>query len=399
MCKSQEIGKDRKVLIAGAGIGGLTAAVALQKLGFSVEVYEAAPVLKPTGAGIVLAPNALEVLRLLGLKENIQSAGHRLTHGMKVTDKNRNPIQELSGYDEKGMFGHSSTTIHRGALQQALLNVVGEDNVYTGKRCQKVEQTDDTVTLTCEDGTRATGHLLLGADGIHSAVRKQLFPNISLRYSGETCWRGISNFASGEKWSGRGFEMWGSSGRFGLMPISDTQVYWFSTQKVGPGGKDKSQEAAKAALVEKFAHYAEPVPMVLEGTPADKILRHDLFDFAPISNWSKGSIGLIGDAAHATTPNMGQGGCQAIEDAWGLYLCLQREQDLAKALKDFQALRFPKASMVVKNSYLFGKLAQMKNPVLCWFRNAMLRMTPTSVILKQLKQLYLVPSQLPAKRI
>lgn len=387
-------GIGQRCIIVGAGIGGLTAGIALQQLGFDVVVYEAAPVLKPAGAGILLAPNALNVLEQLGCREKIQQKGHILTHGMKVTDRTRTSIQSIAGVNEKEQFGFQSSTIHRTALQQALLEELGTERVQVGKRCKNVQQDDEKVTLTCEDGSTDTADILLAADGIHSVVRKQLFSDKGLRYSGQTCWRGVAHFKAGKEWSGRGFEMWGRGIRLGILPISDEHVYWFSTLVTPAGGKDTDLQSAKDSLLDAFRDFADPALPVLKATPPESIIRHDLFDFEPISQWVQGRIALIGDAAHATTPNMGQGGCQAIEDAWGLQLAFREHASITDALLAFQELRLPKATMVVKNSYMGGKMAGLRNPLLCWIRNKMLRLIPASVVLKQLKNLYTIPKQL-----
>lgn len=384
----EDVGRGRSVLIVGGGIAGLSAGIALKQLGFQVTILEAAPTLAPAGAGILLAPNAMQSLNELGCAQKVQAKGHILKNGMNLTNYRRELIQDIRAFDEKEEFGFYSTAIHRSALQEALLDELGAEHVQTGKRSKRVEEADGKVTLWCEDGTEYKADWLLGADGIHSVIRQHLFPETSLRYSGETCWRGVSNCAAQDDWAGTGYEMWGHGIRLGILPISDTQSYWFATEKAPAGGKDPAPEATKEKLIAQFAHFVAPAKDVLEQTPADKIMRHDLYDFRPIPKWSKGRIGLIGDAAHATTPNMGQGGCQALEDSWGLTCALREHDDLEAALTSFQQRRQEKARLVVKNSYTFGKLAQVRNPLLCWLRNWFLSFTPQSVIKKQLKQLY-----------
>ncbi len=384
--------KAYTVHIVGCGIGGLTTAIALKQIGCDVKVFEAAPVLKPVGAGILMAPNAMKVFGRLGFAETVKERGHVLTRGLRVTNAQRRTIQQMGGPEERAIAGETSVAIHRGILQQVLLEVLGEEHVLTGKPCKHVEQDGERVTLHCEDGSTYTSDLLLGADGIHSAVRRSLFSEVPLRYGGETCWRGVAEFAAGEEWGGEGVEMWGGGVRLGLFPINDTQCYWFSTETAASGGADVDAASAKRMLVERFKDFGGPAAAILEATPEESIIRRDLFDFVPIDKWYKGHIALVGDAAHATTPNMGQGGCQAVEDAWALQLCVQREATLSQALEAYEQMRRPKAMMVVNNSYSFGKVAQLRNPLLCWLRNIFLRMTPKSVYLKQIKTLYSLPS-------
>ncbi|MEM1007960.1 MAG: FAD-dependent monooxygenase [Myxococcota bacterium] len=390
--------KRCEVLIVGGGIAGLCAAVVFQRHGFDVRVCERAEVLWPVGAGILLAPNALKVLEKLELYTSVREQGHVLEQGMRVTDANLSVIQSLGGAEEESLFHHHSLVIHRAVLQELLLSQLSEGTVHTGKSCSSVEQDTHGCRVLFEDGDTCLSDVVIGADGIHSAVRSQLFPEVTLRYSGETCWRGVADMDIPEQLVGMGIEMWGTGYRLGLFPMRQGQVYWFSTEKTKSGQKDGDVAGVKSMLVQRFSGFAGPGLEILQATSAQTITRHDLFDFVPMRSWHRGRIGLIGDAAHATTPNMGQGGCQSIEDAWGLQLALQEgiEQaegahqriDWSGVLIRFEALRLDKAQFVVNNSYRFGKLAQWRNPWLCRLRNAFLRCTPQSVMLRQMRFLY-----------
>ena len=369
------------ILIVGAGIGGLTVANALRRQGFETEVYEQAEELRPAGAGLTLQANAVRALSLLHLDGLVKDAGRPFTTGeIRRADGRR--LGDMGFEDLVERVGFPMVGISRTRLQALLLQGAGP--VYTGlaARSFKSEHEHDGVTLTLSDDSTRRGSLLIGADGIHSAIRAQLHGEQEPRYSGYTCWRGTAELDPSEIEALEVpdlFEIWGRGSRFGGVRIAPDRVYWFAVRNAPPRTRD-DPKTRKARLTEHFATYATPVPELLEATPEPTLLHNDILDRPPLKTWGRGRATLLGDAAHPMTPNMGQGACQAIEDAVVLADRLTRSTDLVAGLRRYEEARIWRANGFVKDSYNFGRMAQWSNPLACRLRDALLALTPTSVV-------------------
>lgn len=376
-----------KAIIVGGGIGGLTAAIALKQQGIDFEIYEAAPELKPVGAGIVMASNAMQVFQRLGIEKKIAQAGLEVQQAFGVDEK----FKVISGLDVKGKvaprYGIGSYAIHRGRLQQALLSEIESSKVYLNKRLDRVEQTQSKVKVVFMDGSLAEADIVIGADGIKSAVRKSIFGDLPLRYSGQTCWRGMAKFALPDDKKGNSYEMWGPKKglRFGFVPTAPDEVYFFTTFFTSEGGRDAGPNQEK--LIQLYAPFGALPKQIIEATPEENIIRSDIHDLAPIQQWWKSRVVLLGDAAHATTPNLGQGGCQAVEDAFVMAKCLKENSNHELAFAQFQSTRFVKANYVVNTSWQFGKMTNLGNPISRWLRNSAMRMMPESMAIKTLDKI------------
>jgi 2-polyprenyl-6-methoxyphenol hydroxylase-like FAD-dependent oxidoreductase len=212
--------------------------------------------------------------------------------------------------------------IRRSELQRILSATLQPGSLHLGKSLKYFEDRGPDVRAHFDDGTEARGRLLIGADGLRSAVRRQLFPHVSLRYSGQTCFRGLAAFRMPEELRQTAWEVWGGAARFGFSAVDPERVYWFAPLKA-PAGQQWDPGDASRRLRETYASFPEPIPAIISATPADALIQNDLYDFPPIKQWHRGNVLLIGDAAHATTPNLGQGGAQAMEDALSLALKLE----------------------------------------------------------------------------
>lgn len=376
-----------KAIIVGAGIGGLSTAIALEQKGITCEIYEAAPELKPVGAGIVMASNAMQVFQRLGIDSKTKQAGNEIKMAYGV-DENFKVISQLN---VKGRvaprYGIGSFAFHRGALQAALLSELKAAQVHTHKRLYNIEHRPKAVVAVFEDGTKAEGDILIGADGIKSAVRKTIFGDLPLRYSGQTCWRGMANFTLPAGNQDNTYEMWGPQKglRFGIVTTAPNQVYFFATFFTEAGNRDIGRE--KDTLLNIYAPFGGLVRQIIEATPEESLIRSDIHDLQPIPQWWKDRVVLLGDAAHATTPNLGQGGCQAVEDAYVLAQTLAQEPDYQKAFANYQKIRFEKANYVVNLSWRFGGMTNLESPVSRWLRNNLMRLLPESLALKQLDKI------------
>lgn len=379
----------KKGIIIGGGIGGLTTAIGLLKLGIDIDVYEATPEIREVGAGIWLAPNAMKVYHYLDLAEEIEKNGFLLgsvelrhyTDMGVITRMDQDRVREKTGF--------GTIAIHRANLVKVLANHIPIERIHLGKRLDRVEQKDGKVQAFFEDGTSVESDFLIGADGIKSKVRQSIFPESKIRYSGQTCWRGIAHINADKLLGIQATEIWGKASRFGLSRINEDDVYWFACKDASRGGKDVDGNS-REILLGILKDFAAPVADVLMATPNDKIMRNDLDDLLSLPSWSKGNILLIGDAAHATTPNMGQGGGQAIEDAWYLYGLFQADKDIEDIFRTFYQRRHKRVNGIVRQSYMMGKLAHLKYGKR--LRNAIFRMTPASVMEKQFLEMYTIPS-------
>ncbi len=368
-----------KGIIIGGGIAGLTTAISLKQAGIDVAIYEAAPEIKPIGAGIWLAVNAIQVLKHLGLLEIIRSNSYALEE-FRVTDYDGNILQKAFEKDVIQTFGEQGAAIHRGRLQQNLIDALGDIPLYLGKRCKNLDT--ENLIVTFEDGTQIQADFIIGADGIHSIIRKHLFPFVQLRHSGQTCWRGVADYSLGLQ---QATEMWGKQLRFGIVPILEKETYWFAVSSKALDFDAK--KATKSDLLQLYLSFAPPVSDIISATPQDKMINNDLLDFKPLdTKWFKGNICLIGDAAHAMTPNMGQGGCQAIEDAYFIGQAFKKHKNPLQAFDFFYKKRYKKVKEIVVNSYRIGQLAHIRRGH--WFRNFIVKNSPKSLTNNRLKKLY-----------
>ncbi len=366
--------------IIGAGIGGLMTAITLQKKGYNVRIYEQAETIKPVGAGIVLANNAMQVCEHLGLREAMEKAGNRIS-SMNVTRSDLHPISafDLKYFDEK--YGVSNVAIHRADLQRILVDALQGSELFLGKALSGIIRKDEGFVLNFKDGTEVESQALIGADGIHSTVRRELFDENTIRDTGQICWRGVAKFELPPKYRHELNEAWGRSSRFGFTQINSEYIYWFAVLN------DDQGEASSQNLSNYFTAYHPLVQQILKATPVSVIHEARLTDLKPMSNWVKRNVGLLGDAAHATTPNMGQGACQSIEDAYILGECIGK-YSFNEALQKYQTLRMPKARMIVNTSWTVGKLAHIQNPVLARLRNWMMQLTPQRINRKQSEKIF-----------
>jgi 2-polyprenyl-6-methoxyphenol hydroxylase-like FAD-dependent oxidoreductase len=372
---------DGRVLIAGAGIGGLTLAVALRAAGFECEIFEREAELRAAGAGILVQTSGMLALRSLGLADAVAAAGREVKIGWAKTQRGA-ALQRTSLALLAEEFGVPTIAIHRARLQEVLLRACEGIPLHRGSPVERYEEEAGRVLSVLESGRREAGALLVGADGLRSTVRKQLVGETGLRYAGYTSWRGIA--ATDAVAAGEVAEMMGRGARFGFAAIAPGEVYWFAVLNAPEAGRD--DDSPLAVVKRHFGAFAAPVPALLEATPSERVLRTDIHDRRPIRSWTSARVALLGDAAHPTTPNLGQGGCMAIEDAVTLAHTLKRSDSLSGALSRYEKERVVKTGRIVEASYRFGKLAQLENPFGAWLRNSLLRLTPASVVMKQLRE-------------
>lgn len=371
----------KKIAVIGGGIGGLTAALALQRKGNSVTVYEAAEKIEPVGAGIGIGNNAMQIFQMLGVANKIYHAGTKVS-SMNITDAQLKPlsVMELGEFERK--YGVHNVAIHRADLQQILAEELGFKHIKLGKKLSKITSKQNITTLTFEDQSTENADLVIAADGIKSAVRTQLFPQSKIRDTKQWCWRGVFDGSLSQQWLGKAMEAWGKGKRFGFVMVNDKTTYWYAV--VNENLVDHTQPN----LTKLYQDFHPEVAAIIAKTSQEKIILNRITDLKPLSKWHEKNICLLGDAAHATTPNLGQGACQAIEDAYALAQLYHPEKPVHQLFKEYEQLRMKKAKAIVKSSWLVGKVAHLENNGLVFLRNIFVRNIPKKLSNQQLKTIF-----------
>ncbi|MGJ8759849.1 MAG: FAD-dependent monooxygenase [Polaribacter sp.] len=373
-----------KYTIIGAGIGGLATALAFEQKGIEYQVFEKAPVLNEVGAGIWLAPNALQVLESLGTLEDVIANGNFIDR-ITIGKQDLSPISDSNQDFIKDFFGYTTVAIHRAALQKLLFDKIPKEKIFLNKGFDSFKElSSNKIEITFDDASKTETEFLIAADGINSKVRNQLFPESTKRYSGQTCWRGITDLTLKDEFLHRGFELWGDKIRFGISKVTKDKTYWFAVVLATENEKIEVS-LVKEKLLKMFSEFDPLITYLIAATDIHQIIKSDIHDLMPLKKWHKNNICLIGDAGHATTPNMGQGGAQAIEDAYYLSNLIAENKD-KNIFELFQQKRQKKVSLVVNQSWMTGKMAHWKYGR--GFRDFILKSVPKSIVNKKMIALY-----------
>lgn len=371
-----------RCVVIGGGIGGLTAAIALHRLGIDVSVHERTAGPSEIGAGISMWGNAVRVFDALGVGESIRSIGERLRDGeMRLASGRVQSSMDMLALDAQ--LGVTSLLVHRAELQRVLLEVLPPNQVRFGHELTEIVSARSGVEARFRSGESVVADCIVGADGLRSVSREYVYGSPQkdpLRYSGYTCWRGVVS-AGGFDSIPPGYvcETWGRGTRFGVLRLTKDRIYWFATTNAPPRPPSAS-DIDRPRLRSLVADFWDPIPRIVEATQASAILRHDLHDRIPRRGWSRDGVVLLGDAAHPTTPNIGQGGCLAVEDGFVLARELARDSDVTAAFARYEALRFPRCAEITRFSFRLGIVGQWQNPLLCSVRDFVFRLTPPSAI-------------------
>jgi 2-polyprenyl-6-methoxyphenol hydroxylase-like FAD-dependent oxidoreductase len=367
----------RRAIIIGAGIGGVTAAVALLRAGLEVTIYEQAEELREVGAGLTVWPNAMRALQCLGLHEAVWAIGRAFgvgrvhdPHGRVLLEGARREILEKR-------FGWPGIVLHRHQLLATLAAPLPPAVLRLGARMSGFRQDAIGVAVQFANGAEDQADLLVGADGLHSLTRAQLFGRREPRYAGYAAFRGLVRYPVEDDVA---YESWGVGQRFGFVPGPGGDVYWWAAVS-GPAGLHSPPATYKQEVLSRYEGWFAKVRTLVEATPETSILRNDIFDRPPARHWSAGRVTLLGDAAHPVTPDLGQGACLAMEDAVVLGRYLAAMPDPATALRAYEAARLRRAAFLARHSRWMGRLGQLRRPWLCRLRNALVPLTPLKVSL------------------
>lgn len=367
------------ISIIGGGITGLTTALALHRVGINSKVYEQASVLNEIGAGIWLQPNAVQVLQWFGIEKNIINEGC-LLNKMEISYPNLRPVKKINKAVVSDKYGNQTVAIHRGKLQRILFDRCAQlELIELGMPYLDHEVSQDKIQLHFKNKVIQTD-IILGADGIKSQVRKSMGLPSEFRKTGQICCRGIANFTLPDAMKGEGKEVWGDKMRFGFSQISADTVYFFIVlnKEICP------EEWTTNALSSMFKHFHPVVADIIKASSDVHIT--ELMDLKRLKTWHNSNTCLLGDAAHATTPNMGQGACQGIEDAYYISHYLNKSKTPDEAFKAFENQRRKKVDYVVNNSWSFGRMVHSRTGQL--LLKGIMKITPEKVMSEQMNRLY-----------
>jgi len=354
-----------KIFIAGGGIAGLTLSLFLDPERYAVHIFEKKQVFTEVGAAISVFPNALAVLDSVGLLQDILVVSGEITNSSGKTWNGKSLVNTAFKSE------YPIICMHRSDLHHTLLKHT-KAKLYAEKEIIGYENQINNVLVKFSDGTIDYCDLLIGADGLHSKIREHMIHDGDPVYRGSNIWRGVvkSNFSDGYA-----SETWGHGKRVGIVPIKDGYFGWWATIPEDQFTEDlpTTSEKLKAA----FADWHNPIPEFIQNT--EHIIKNALVDRKIVNGWSDGRVVLIGDAAHPTTPNLGQGGCMAMEGAQTLALCIEKYGISKEALDRYEILHFPRAKQIVNDSLRFGKLAALSNSVAISLRNIAFKITPSFI--------------------
>ncbi len=282
--------------IIGGGIGGLTTAIALEQKGIKTRVFEQAKEIKPTGAGIILASNAMQIFEKLGLRKIIEQNGHSIS-SMNIINQNLNPISkvDLSYFEKKHEV--KNIAIHRGILQKILIDKLEKTTLKLDHRLKNIELKQKKHLLVFENGIKIESSVLIAADGLKSMVRQKLFLNNTIRNAKQICCRGITNFNLPIMYKNELNEVWHQTNRFGFVPIAENKVYWYALKSFNK----YKEELTTNKIQSYFKNCHSIVNEIIHSTNEKEIYTAEILDLKPTKNWYRENVCLLGDAAHATT--------------------------------------------------------------------------------------------------
>ncbi|MCA1618066.1 MAG: FAD-dependent monooxygenase [Acidobacteria bacterium] len=371
-----------RIVIVGGGIGGLAAALALRREGFEPSVYEQAPELLEVGAGIAVWPNAFRVLERLGLGgEVLARAGHIRRASWLGHD---GTTYKHFAFPETGA---PAVALRRADLQATLCGALPASSLRLGKTFEGFAEQGGEVVARFGGGTEVACDVLVGADGLHSRVRAQVLGAGGPVYRGYSVWRGVARLREATLPPSTALEVYGEGRRFGVGPLGLGRTGWWATANE-PEGTPESPAEHAPKLSRLFGGWCSPVTELVGATPSESILRNAAYDRPRAARWGRGAVTLLGDAVHPMTPNLGQGGCMAVEDAAVLARCLAKYEGPGRALRAYESRRRARADAVARYSRLYGAVGQWEGGAATRLRARLLASVPEAVGRKLLRMVF-----------
>jgi salicylate hydroxylase len=354
-----------RVAIIGGGIGGLTAARALRQRGIEVAIYESAPELREIGAGVALHPNAMKVFRSLGLEDDVRAAAGRSEWALTRNWKTGRVISRTSRKEQSALFGSAGATVHRADLLDVLAHSLPSEIVTLGARCTGVEPDGGAAVARFQDGREVEADVIIGADGIHSAVRASLFGPDDPRFTGKICYRSVVpvDAVPGGPPPNDNVQWLGPHGTIVLYPVRRDELVNVVCHYDDEGYRHESwvSECERSEVLERYSAWHESLLRIFSA--GEVWYKWALYDRDPIGQWTRGRATLLGDAAHPMLPYLGQGACQSIEDGCVLAAALAAQaDDPLGALGLYERSRRPRASRVVLTSRERGVSNHLASP-------------------------------------
>lgn len=334
-----------EIAIIGAGMGGLTTGIALKKFGHRVTIYEQAEQILPVGAAISLWSNGVKCLNYLGLTEQVAKLGGQMNDLAYIDGLNGEVMTQFSLAPLIEEVGQRPYPVSRAELQNMLMDAFGRQDIQLGKRMVSIEDKGQHVEIGFQDGSTVSAALLIGADGTHSMTRQYVLgKQVERRYAGYVNWNGLveisEDLAPAQQWT----TFVGEGKRASLMPVAEHRFYFFFDVPLSAGLENQRSEY-KILLKQYFSGWCSQVQCLIDSIDEQKTNRVEIHDIEPFNQFYKGRVVILGDAAHSTTPDIGQGGCQAMEDAVYLARALQiNTLGLEDALKRYQNKRNERAN-------------------------------------------------------
>jgi salicylate hydroxylase len=360
----------KRILIAGAGIGGLSAALALLQKGFDVEVYERAPVLTEVGAGLMVSANGSRLLFALGLKAEISRlAFESRERQIRLWNTGQAWTLPSQGASSVELYGAPFLLMHRGDLHATLVNAVRAakpDAIHLNANCTDFRQLDAGIEVALESGERVTGAALIGADGLHSMVRRRLHGAETPKFMGNVFWRGLVPIELIPESERRSVASWfGPEGNVTFYPVRSGRLLNFvgTANRQDWKGESWTETGDKKECLADFQGWHPSILEIID--KIDSLYKWGLFLREPLTRWVQGRAALLGDACHPMPPSLGQGANMAIEDGVILARCFEAYEDTEVALKKYEQARVERTNDVVRQSWAQRKRrhhAALNNP-------------------------------------
>ncbi|QLZ68529.1 monooxygenase [Legionella sp. PC1000] len=384
--------KNVDILIIGAGMGGLTCAIACKQAGFLTTVLERNSEPGAIGAGIWLPPNALQVYEQIEILKDLFPLGYCINQ-INLISAFSGKLREtnLNNYLDKYKF--TLLALHRARLLNFLVEKTGFQSIQFNSHIKNLKHHDSNVSVILENGEKITAKILIGADGIHSTIRNLVFGNTPIRYSGTSSFRGVINLSGITKGRHEAYEIWAPGHRLGYSLISEKEMYWYLTFDAKQSCFIPNDERYQMLLTFAEKYLTSEVELFQNMQP-EQIIQTDISELKRIKQWNYNRICLLGDAAHAMTPNLGQGAAQAIEDALTLTLSLKKHGLNEHALSAYNATRIKKVRYIVTKSWEIGKMCHIQSKILQAIRDYLIRMTPHFIEESAMDRIYVLNSKL-----